>query len=411
MKKGMLIVLPIVLLVFVVIVLQLNNKAKVLPDENQVITKIVPSTSRNWSDYNIVLISVDTLRADHLGCYGYEKNTTPNIDKFARESILFEDAYSQAPSTVPALRSIMTGQLISNEDKNDITAYYYNRTYLAQILHKKGYRTAAFTDHYALGSKNEKRTFSIYRADTIVRGFDSFENFGHNIKEVTSHILTKHAIQWLDENGSKFFLWVHYFDPHFNYNPLPKYAGLFMPAGKECGRVYNGIDMSDIRKIQKTLTQQEVDCLRCLYDAEIFYTDEYIGKLLEKVKELGLLDKTVIIITADHGEEFKERTRIGHEKTVYNEVLHVPLIVRIPYQKPMRIEAGIATKQIYNVVVNLASNQPIEFYGGDVISRTYHYYKSGNTKPNDFCIISNNYKYIYNPGKVFCPSVKWDSSV
>ena len=98
---------------------------------------------------NIVLISIDTLRADHLGCYGYSRNTTPNIDEFAKESILFENAYSQAPSTVPALRSIMTGRLIANESKEDIISYYYNTTYLAEILHKRGYLTVGFTDHYA----------------------------------------------------------------------------------------------------------------------------------------------------------------------------------------------------------------------------------------------------------------------
>ena len=112
----------------------------------------------------------------------------------------------------------------------------------------------------------------------------------------------------------------------------------------------------------------------------------------------GVIERnTIIIITADHGEEFKERTRIGHERTVYNELIRVPLMIKIPNQGPAKIKANIGTQEIFNVLSKLDSNKGVEFSGGDIISRTYHYYKGGKTESNDFTIISENYKYIYNP--------------
>lgn len=368
-----------------------SSRTDIVIDGSRVVVKLAPEPGQNWSEYNIILISIDTLRADHMGCYGYVKNTTPNIDRLAEKSLLFESAYSQAPDTIPALRSIMTGCIISNENRGDIISYYHNATFLSEILGKNGYLTAGFTDHLGLGNKNEDEHI-------LVKGFESFQNFGTGRSEVTSHILTGNVIKWLEQNyKNKFFLWVHYFDPHFNYNPLPEYKNLFGFEVKNCGRVYNGIDITKIRKIEKDLTKEEIECLVSLHQGEIFYTDEHIGRLLDKVKDLNLEKRTVIIITADHGEEFRERTRIGHRLTVYNELIHVPLIISIPKQKPNRIKAIIGTKEIFNILSNLVSNKDVEFYDEDIVSRTYLYFKRGKTKPNYFTIISGDYKYICNP--------------
>lgn len=368
-----------------------SSRKDIVIDGGRVIVKLTPEPGQNWSDYNIILISIDTLRADHMGCYGYEKNTTPNIDQFAKESIVFENAYSQAADTIPALRSIMTGCIISNENRKDIISYYHSAIFLAELLTERGYLTAGFTDHHGLGNKNEDEYI-------LVKGFESFQNFGTSRSEVTSHILTENVINWLEQNyKNKLFLWAHYFDPHYNYNPLPEYENLFGFGEKSCERVYNGIDITEIRKIEKYLTKDEIECLVCLHQAEIFYTDEHVGKVLDKVKELNLEGNTVIIITADHGEEFKERTRIGHRLTVYNELIRVPLMIKIPNQKPGKIKANIGTKEIFNILSNLISNKGVEFNGGDIISRTYLYFKGGKTKPNYFTIVSESCKYICNP--------------
>jgi len=349
----------------------------------------------NCPDCNVLLISVETLRADHLSSYGYGRNTTSNIDELARESVVFENAYSQAASTVPALRSIMTGRVISNDNKNDITSFYENTTYLAELFSQKGYQTAGFTDHAALGEKNVEADFSIHYSHTLLKGLSSFESFGIDRYHVLSPVITEGALNWLKNNHrEKFFLWLHFNDPHWNYNPLPEYESLFGFSEKDCDRITNGINIKDLRKIQKNLTKKEIDCVISLYDAEVFYTDMHIGKVLDKLKELGLEENTVIVLTADHGEEFRERTRFGHETTLYNELIHVPLIVKIPKNPPAKVKENIGTLQIFYMLSNLNSTytMPQE----ETISRSYHFYWSHN-QPNKFTIIDGDYKYIHNP--------------
>jgi membrane-anchored protein YejM (alkaline phosphatase superfamily) len=351
------------------------------------------SRRRQKGELNVIIISIDTIRPDRLGCYGYEKNTCPNIDGFAKESVFFENAYSPWPSTMPALNSIMTGTLISNERIKDITSHYFKTTYLAEILSKRGYCTAGFTDHYALGNK-KKGNNEWY---VIQKGFDTFENFGKGRKDVTSAVLTENIARWLDRNHrEKFFLWAHYFDPHFNYNPLSEYEDIFGFAEKDRGRIYNPMDILEIREIEKNLTEEEIEGLMCLYDSEIYHTDMQIGRVLGKVKELKLWEDSVIIITADHGEEFRERTRVGHGTTVYNELIRVPLMVKIPGRAPVRIRANIGTQEIFNIICRLVSNKEIEFNDADIISRT-HSGRKEKARPTDFTIISGDYKYICQP--------------
>ncbi|UCC22580.1 MAG: sulfatase [Planctomycetota bacterium] len=343
---------------------------------------------------NIILISIDTLRWDHLGCYGYERNTTPNIDEFAKESLFFEDAYSPWPVTVPALNSMMTGCLISNEPGEDITSYYCETTYLAEILTRLGYYTVGFTDHSVLGSKTRGRN----EWYVVRRGFSTFLNFGKGRKGVTSDVLTRNAITWLSKNHKdSFFLWVHYFDPHHNYNPLPEYEGLFGFSEKDCGRIYNPMDILEVREIEESLTGKEIECLMCLYDSEIFYTDMHIGRLLDKIKELKLWEDSVIIITADHGEEFKERERVGHGTSVYNEVIRVPLMVKIPDRAPGIIRGNIGTEEVFNIVWDLVSNKEMKLNDEDIISRTHPSSRAEKPDANDFTIVSGDYKYICNP--------------
>jgi arylsulfatase A-like enzyme len=390
-KKVATLLIGVTAAVVFVVLVRLRHEEETTPDRYSTVEVTISDKGHSWADYNIVLISVDTLRADHMGCYGYGRNTTPNIDRLAKESLLFENAYSQAPDTMPALRAIMTGRVISNENREDIISYYHNATFLAEILGKKGYLTAGFTDHRGLGNKNEDEHM-------LVKGFESFQNFGTSRSEVTSHKLTEKVINWLEQSyKKKFFLWIHYFDPHFNYNPLSEYEGLFGFSQGDCGRVCNGVDIKKIREIEESLTKEEIESLVSLHQAEIFYTDEHIGKILDSVKELNLEGDTVIILTADHGEEFKERTRIGHRLTVYNELIHVPLVIKIPKQKPNRIKVSIGTKEIFNILSNLILNKDVEFDDEDIISRTYLYFKGGETKPNYFTIVSGNYKYICNP--------------
>lgn len=331
-------------------------------------------------DCNVILISIDTVRADHLPCYGYKKNTTPNICKFAEQGVLFENAYSQAPVTVYALLSMMTGRVVSNKPKEEIISFYGNVSHLSEVMHSNGYTSAAFTDHIGLDKVK-------------YRGFDSWLNVGQGLHNITSQVLVPPVLDWLDDNYSKrFFLWVHFFDPHYDYMALPEYEKKF-GSSKNCGRIYNGVTIRELRKISDSnMTQREIECVIGLYDAELFYTDLYVGKILDKIDSLMLSSKTLVIITADHGEQFNERGYIGHEINVYNELLRVPLIMKSPYLKPGTIQRNFATKDIFHVI----SNQKIP--DEEVVSRSYQFY-GNTTKPHEYAVISGQHKLIYTPDK------------
>lgn len=288
----------------------------------------------------------------------------------------------------------MTGRLLSNEHMRDINSYFCDTIYLAEILADKGYFTAGFTDHLILGRKRGKSNAWYI----IQKGFDTFVNIGKDRKSVTSHILTKKITNWLDQNyENSFFLWVHYFDPHFNFVPLPEYEELFGFSEKDCGRIYNSMDMLEIEDIQESLTGKEIECLMGLYDSEIFYVDKQIGKVFDKITSLKLWENTIVIITSDHGEEFNERERIGHGTTIYNETIRVPLMIKIPDEPPAKIKKNTATMDIFNIVCNLSANKKVVFNDEDVISRSNPEGRAIKTKLNDYAIISEEYKFIYNP--------------
>ncbi|MEM3154143.1 MAG: sulfatase [Candidatus Woesearchaeota archaeon] len=337
----------------------------------------VPETEYSCPGCNILLITIDTVRADHLQCYGYTKNTAPNICKIAEEGVLFEKAISQASYTPFALRAILTGKVISNTEMEELHSFYNTTRHAAEELRDAGYTTAAFTDHHGLVAPDWK-------------GFESFTNIGKNRSSVTSHILNKQVINWLKNNSEKkFFLWVHYFDPHFNYNPLPEYEEMFGYSKETCGRIYNTMDIKEITNM-KNITKRELDCIKALYDAEIYYTDKYVGELVGVLDELGLKSKTLLIITADHGEEFLEHGRIGHALTLYTEVLHVPYVIRGPNIKPQRIKENTPTQSIFNIVQNK------QYQTGDIISRSY-YRQKNKTDLQEYAMLSQNYHLIYLP--------------
>ncbi|MDD5306648.1 MAG: sulfatase [Deltaproteobacteria bacterium] len=346
-------------------------------------------------DCNVVLITIDTLRADFMPCYGYAKDTTPRICAFARRGLLFENAYSQAPRTESALLSIMTGRLIANSDVVDVMVDGNRHRTLPEKLKARGYATAGFTDHPAI------RPGRI--ADVLTRGYDSFTNLGKSEREVTSHKLSAAVTSWLGANRNrKLFVWAHFFDPHNDYNPLPQEESLFGFDRATCGRVRNGMPLAELRAIEASLTPRELACVIGLHEAEVHYADRHVGRIIDEIDALGLTGKTIIIIAADHGEEFMERTRIGHEATVYNELLHVPLLVAIPGQgASVRVRDPVGTRMVAPIVLGAVGGRPIAF-DPLVYSRSFHYYPptgdwgSGpiTTKPNEFTVIAGTDKFV-----------------
>lgn len=270
-------------------------------------------------DCNVVLISADTLRADHVGAYGYAKPTTPHIDALAARGVLFENAVSQSSWTRPAHFSMFTG-LYPNEHGvvalKDRGPPAREVVTLASALFTRGYRTAAFT-----GGVNLSAAFG------FDRGFESYRSNGKFFRDNLAE--TK---LWLDEHqNEKFFLFWHGYDPHTPYfsDPMDR-AALATPSRPEIGlrRACRA------ERLHHVVAQYADE-----YDAAIHRADRYVGKLLDELAARGLMERTLIVFTSDHGEEFVEHGGCFHMKTLYREVLHVPLVVVGPGLASRRVAA------------------------------------------------------------------------
>ncbi|HEU4401871.1 MAG TPA: sulfatase [Candidatus Polarisedimenticolia bacterium] len=274
---------------------------------------------------DIVLIVVDTLRADHLGIYGYPRSTSPHLDALGRGGVVFERAWGAAPWTLPSIMSIMTSRYPSSHRvENDGLRLPEGIPTLAETLHAEGYATGGFVSHVYVTAP-----FG------FARGFDTFEDFGLSRPEYrleaglepTADRVTDAALAWLKPQASRsLFLFVHYFDPHWPYDPPPAYRDLFPSA-------YRGpLDASHdaLSKFQDPLTPIPEDYRRFLidrYDGEIRFVDDQVGRLLDGLREAGRGERAWIIVTADHGEEFKDHGSMGHGRALYEETIRVPLLI------------------------------------------------------------------------------------
>jgi arylsulfatase A-like enzyme len=279
---------------------------------------------------NVVLIVVDTLKASTLGCYGYDLPCSPAIDGMAEESIVFDRFHAACPWTAPSFGSILTGTTPaihgagrkldpSNEsDKKRINSLADELTSFPQLL--KGMRRAAIVNNIFLGPKMG-----------YARGFDHYDH--HPAKPIemrSADQVTELASSWLAANaGDPFFLMVHYFDPHVAYNPPRRIANRFTDA--EPKRFGNPMTrVNDIRNGRVVPDEEEKRYIRALYDAEVRFTDDQIGELMQRMEKLDLLGDSWVILTSDHGEEHWEHGTFEHGHRYEAEVTHVPLILRPP---------------------------------------------------------------------------------
>ncbi|MFB0527120.1 MAG: sulfatase, partial [bacterium] len=265
---------------------------------------------------NIILISIDALRADHLSCYGYHRNTSPNIDQLAREGVLFKNGFSQACSTMASHSSIFLSQYPwTHEVVGSKKKIAKSSLTLAEILKNRNYITAGFVGG---GYVSSKYGFG--------QGFDFFFD-----KPRTWHTLKSHKdnlFRWLEKvRDKKFFLFIHTYDVHSPYNPPIPYRALYIGDYSD-QRCLN--ELVDYELTALNLSPEEIDYVIALYDAGINYVDNEIGELVKKLRKLNIFDNSFIIITADHGERLGEEGRVGHGREASRIVTHVPLIMRVP---------------------------------------------------------------------------------
>jgi arylsulfatase A-like enzyme len=302
--------------------------------------------------WNAVLIVLDTLRADHLGAYGYDRDTSPKLDAFAREAFVFERAISSAPWTRTALATLFTGlnpadHGVYSESRRDEVAE--DLPTLQKLARNLGLHTEALV------------TQPHYRAGLDV-GYDDFVLLGNAAAER----IYDRAIAFLDEHGSDpFFLVVHNLDPHDRYehregfSERPESSTLRTTVDlSPAQRAGNGIRYDSPEHVVKPLASEALAELVDNYDGEIRYLDHHLGRFLDALDARGLADDTLVVITADHGEEFFDHGGWWHGGTLHDELLHVPLIVRVPGLGSGRIGATVGLVDVLPTLAELLGATP-----------------------------------------------------
>jgi arylsulfatase A-like enzyme len=278
---------------------------------------------------NVLLVVLDAGRADHFGAYGYARQTTPNIDRLAREGVVFERVFTPAAYTLGAMASVWTSQY---PDRHHAEVSFSarlpaNRLTLAELLSAQGVHTAGFVSNTIAGGFNG-----------FDRGFSEFHEVWRDQATSTADGIARTVPPWLSHPpAGRFFAYVHFREPHCPYDPPPPFDTRFGPDGPiphdlrgACGP---GTWVIDVNQGRRPLGAAERDHLVRLYDGNLAFADDVLGGVRAALEKTGLLERTVVIVTADHGEALYEHGWIGHNVQLYDESIHVPLIVRFPAGK------------------------------------------------------------------------------
>jgi arylsulfatase A-like enzyme len=279
---------------------------------------------------NIILISIDTLRADHLGCYGYAQHTTPALDAFRREAVLFRTAIATAPSTLPSHASMFTALSPQHHGAAHARNIPLGDRFvtLTEVLRDAGYRTAAFVGGGQLSPEYG-----------LKQGFESYDV----VDDGTFEQIVARAVQFLQRSNDKpFFLFLHTYEVHHPYWPSPEDSARFASSDATILPSYIDIRLlSDINTRKMQIGPSDRAHIAGEYDAEIASMDRGFQALVTALKRLGIYDDSLIVFTSDHGEEQGEHGFVGwHSHTLYDELLHVPLLVHFPAAQHAGAEIG-----------------------------------------------------------------------
>ena len=303
---------------------------------------------------NVVLITIDALRADHLGCMGYKRNTTPNIDILAKRGVLFKNAIANGPGTPISFQSILTSTYPLMYGGYERLSR--QRPIISEVLHNHGYYTMGFTlkpdlsrfygynrgfeffcDYTPVSSGNrivrvprffagKIRNFFSSKAPFIDSSIEGYKAISWILPHVYASTINNKVLSHLKKvKPNKFFLWIHYMDVHSPYLPTQKFLEDFDPDISRFGRI------KSIRASQKpkSITNKELDTLINLYDAGIKSVDSAIQSLLSEMDDIGVLEETLVVLTADHGDEFLDHGGFFHYPKLYDELIHIPLIIYV----------------------------------------------------------------------------------
>jgi len=349
------------------------------------------TTPLEWMP-NILLIVMDTVRADHLSCYGYELNTTPNIDMIASEGILFENVIAEAPWTLPSHASMFTSTFPT--DHNTTAEHRWledDFETIAELLHSLGYRTFGYSNNPFVAQETN-----------LDQGFDTFITtpFGrtqHDVEEdtelpellrlkqyidrlfqgndgATSDIVLDDGAQktnevvkeWIadaDQSEEPFFIFINYMEAHTPYHAPAEYSRPYLPDNVSLSRA-EWVNQDSATYIAEAtyMTSEDFTILNALYDGEITYLDYRMGQLFDYLRQLDILDDTVLIICSDHGENIGDHNLIGHQLSIHDTLLHVPLIIRYPerFDGGVRIDEQVQLADLFPTITDI-----IRFYRED----------------------------------------------
>ena len=296
------------------------------------------------SDKNTIVIILDAARADHFSLYGYFRQTTPNIDKFAREATVFFNAFSESLSTRCSIGTLFTGFPLSVTSLIQLKSRLPERLVsIAELFKINKFKTTGFTGVGNIGS-----------AFSFDKGFDEyFELYKEKEFYRKSQEYLPYLFPWLESNKrKKFFLYIHFKEPHAIYIPLPPFQGMFSQDFDK------KVDLTKIKFIGPELTDEEIEYVRACYDENLASADSAFGDLIKKIKKLGLLEESIIIVTADHGELLGEHGGLFSHGSYFGEGgIHIPLIIRFPEDTPVNIieksEALVKTSDIFATLADI----------------------------------------------------------
>ncbi|MFO7662229.1 MAG: sulfatase [Chloroflexota bacterium] len=303
---------------------------------------------------NIIFVVVDALRADHVSAYGYERPTTPNLDAFMADGVRFNEATSNSPWTLPSNASMLIGRMPSRINVKNWASFSARipaeDTLLAEYMQRAGYQTAGFVT-----------PFFMWPQFGFGQGFDHYQSL--TASELAEYV-NETVFDWLDENQSSvgdapLFLYLYYYDPHTWYDPPSPYETLYDSTytGSLTAEVYQ--HGQKVVSGEIVPTERDVEHLIALYDGEITYWDHQLGLMLDRLDNEGLLENSIVIVTADHGQMFGEHGKWVHRNSLYEEVLRVPLFIRYPGSLPAGkvIETPVSLVDILPTLLDL-TGQP-----------------------------------------------------
>lgn len=349
---------------------------------------------------NLVVVTIDTLRADHLGCYGYVRDTSPNLDALADDAVLFEQVFAPLATTLPSHTSLFTGLaplehgVLANFHQGGGTLTgRLELTLFAEMAAARGFDTAGFVSATPLKPPSG-----------IDRGFQTFTFPGREERRAGATV--RDALDWLDEGGdAPFFLWVHLFDPHWRYDP---------PAGHDLYDV--AVDLEDWiaeRRFPDVVRDRDTRESHDGYDGEIHFADGQVRELVDGLRERGLLDTSVLVVTSDHGEALGQHGWHAHER-VEVEQLHVPLIVRPPGGRgelPERVATIGSTMQVLPTVLPWVDDELARTFaaqstrasllesdpGAALVAMRATHRSPGDESGPEFALTTRDWHYIHRP--------------